>query len=1134
MRRLLGAGLVLFATCGLLRAQFDTGQIGGFVRDTSQAVVPNASVTVTNLSNGEKRQATTNANGYYVVPNLPVGRYSVSAEATGFKRTVQTDVQLDSAAKLSIDLTLAVGAVTEAVQVNAAAVQIQTDSAQVGPPGKGQTIEDLTLEGPNPISPALPKPGVAGGAIGTFDPDSVSNGGFNINGGRGDEYVVMVDGAVATRTRSSGSMLGAQDVDTVEEVQVLTANFSAEYGRSSGGQIRFVTKSGGKTFHGDLVENFRNSALDANDWGRNNSPLPSQYLGPAPFRFNDYGFHLGGPVFIPGKTQRENTRLFFFYGEEWIKRREGSTATGTVPTAAMRKGDFSELLSASNPFFGRVITINDPTTGKAFSGNMIPGNRLSPNGIALLNAYPLPTPGFQRGTTNYTVTYPHFSDLRKDTIKVDYAINDKERLSFRGTHIPWVFDGPFEGTLGLFQSSWSRPNRTAALSLTSTISPTFINEFTVSANSDGLGSIYANAGCGARCNRSTYGINYPFIYPGTKWFGEKIPSITVSGLTTIDNGPYPGTWSGFVYAIANNTTKVVRNHTVKFGVFIEHSGQNDHIQFTTASAPATVNENGSFRFLDGSFSGFGLGNAALGLFSDYSELGGKPITPWVATAFDWFIQDSWKVNRKLTVEFGVRHSIWPPWHSRWGSLAEFLPAFYDRSKAAVVDRSGGFITSGDPYNGIVLPGCKVPGEEGNRFPVLHSGQFDRLYHCLPDGLAETHYTVFQPRFGIAFAPNSKMAIRAGIGAFANRTAINRDTALGGNAPFQPQSTVINGSADAPAGATPRLFPFTLTSQDPVFKIPTAWNWNTTVQREVGWKTTVEVGYVGRRGIHNQRKRNINQLLPGTIQANTGVNATALRPFLGLGILGLAENSGLSTYHGLQISAERRFARDLQFGAAYTLSKSSDNTSSLTDLLPNAYDDRNYWGRSDFDRTHVLIINAFYDVPLLKGSSDWVHRAFGNWELSAVYQAQSGGPFSIRRNVDYAGVGAGSGNQFWNLTGDPSMEPTAFAPSSSCSPAGAVCSVWFNKAVFTQPAAGTFGVQPRNSLRNPGFWNVDLGLRKNFLTFEKQQLQMRFETYNVFNHPNWGGASTDPTSATFGTINSKGGNRVLQLAMKYIF
>src|SRR6266853_1452991 len=1116
LRRLLASAIGFLAFVPL-QAQFDSGQISGFVRDASLSVIAGATVTAINEGSNDQRATTTNSSGFYVFPTLPVGKYTVAAEVPGFKKTLQTGVSVDSASKLNVDLTMTVGAVSESVEVKASASQVQTESAQVGRVIETKQIENVMMNGRNPIYLALLKPGVQGGGIGIFDPDSVSNGGFSINGSRADEYVVTVDGAVATRTRSSGSMLGAQDIDSVQEVQILTANYAAEYGRSSGGQIRFVTKSGGKQFHGDIVENFRNSALDANDWTRNHSPLPSQYLAPAPFRFNQYGWDIGGPVFIPKVTHRENTKLFFFWAEEWIKRREGSTGTGTVPTLDMRNGNLSELLNPANAFFKKVVTVNDPSTGKPFNGNIIPPSSISHNGQALLNSYPLPTPGFSQGTSNYIVTYPHFSDTRKDTFKIDYMISEKERLSFRGTHIPWKFDGPFEGTLGLFQSLWSRPNRTAALSLTSTLSPTLVNEFTVSGNSDGLGSIYANPACGPRCDRSTYGINYPFIYPGTKWFAGKIPSMSITGLTTIDKGPYPDTWSGFVYSWANNTTKIIGNHTLKFGVVLEHSGQNDHIQFTTASAPATINENGSFRFLDGSFTGAGIGNALLGSFSDYSELGGKPSTPWVATAFDWFAQDSWKVNKKLTVEYGVRHSIWPPWHSRWGSLAEFLPAFYDRSKAPVVDSKGGFIVSGDPYDGIVLPGCSIPKEEGNRFPVLHTGQFDRLYHCLPDGLAETHFTVFQPRVGVAFALTPKTAIRAGIGAFANRTAINRDTALGGNAPFQPQTTVINGSADAPTGATPRLFPFTLTSQDPVFKIPMAWNWNATFQRDIGWGTTVEVGYVGRRGIHNQRKRNINQLLPGTVQANSGINVNALRPFLGLGILGLAENSGSSLYSGLQVSVERRFARGLQFGLSYTLSRSEDNGSSLTDVLPNAYNDRDYYGLSDFDRTHVLIISSIYELPFLKGGSSWSRRLLGNWEASSVFQAQSGTPFSVRKNVDYAGVGAGSGNQFWNLTGDPHLEPTAFTDSA----------VWFNKAAFAQPTAGTFGVQPRNSLRGPGFWNIDVGLRKEFFTTEVQHLQMRWEIFNLFNHPNWGGASADPTSGSFGLITGKSGSpRVL--------
>ncbi|MBI1791806.1 MAG: TonB-dependent receptor [Acidobacteria bacterium] len=1120
---------VFFVALGLGVAwgQFDSGQISGFVRDPSQAVITGAAVTATNEGNGQQQKTTSNANGYFVFPNLPVGNYTVSAEVQGFKKSSQTGVILNSAAKVNIDLLMAVGQLSESVEVRASTSQVQTETAQVGRVVETKQIQDLTLNGRNPIFLALLKPGVLGGSIGAFQPDDVTNGGFSINGGRADEYVVMVDGAVATRTRSSGSMLGAQDVDSIQEVQILTANYNAEYGRSSAGQIRFITKSGTRELHGDLVENFRNSALDANTWTRNLSPDPSQNGGPAPFRFNQFGWDIGGPVFVPGKLNRDRSKLFFFWAEEWIKRRSDDTGTGTVPSLAMRNGDLSELLNAANPFFRRVRTVNDPTTGRPFPGNIIPADRISPNGRALLRSYPQPVPGFQQGTSNWIGVFAHPSDTRKDTVKIDAMVSDKHRLTFRGTHIPWTFKSPFEGDMAMFQALWSRPNRTAALALTSTFSPTFINESTFSVNSDGLGSIYYNPECGARCERRTYGINYPYIFPGTKWFDQKLPSLSVDGLSGISLSPYPGTWSGFVYAWSNNTTKILGNHTLKFGVFVERSGQNDHIQFTTATAPATFNENGQFRFLDTgnpNTTGLAIGNALLGAFNDYSELGGKPITPWVATAFDWFAQDSWKASRKLTLEYGVRHSIWPPWHSRWNSLAEFHPNFYDPAKAPVIDRAGGFIVSGDRYNGIVLPGCGLPNAEGNRFPALHTGEFDRLFHCLPEGLAETHWLVFQPRLGAAYALTSKTALRAGLGMFANRTMVNRDTALGGNAPFQPQQTVINGIADAPAGATKRDFPFTMTIQDPVFKVPTGWNWNATVQRELPWSTTVEVAYVGRRGLHNQRKRNINQLLPGSVQANPGVNPNFLRPYRGFGILQIAENSGLSQYHGMQVSLERRFSTGIQFGVAYTLSKLTDNASSLTDVIPNAYNDQDYYGLSDLDRKHALIVNYIYELPFLKGGSGIARRVLGNWEISGISQWQSGAPFSVRQGTDYAGVGAGSGNQFWNLSGNPNLEPTGFTDSA----------IWFNKDAFTQPSAGTFGKQPRNLLRSPGFRNWDMGLRKNFPTLEGQKLQLRFEVFNILNHPNWGGANSNPTSGSFGRVTSKGGNRTLQLALKYIF
>ncbi len=1128
MSRFLKAPLLALLFAAALAAQFDTGQIAGFVKDSSLATVVGANVTIRNENTGAEKTTKSNSTGYYVFPNLLVATYTLSAEAPGFKKVLETGITLSSSVRLNVDLALTVGSVTETIEIKATAGLVQAESAVVSRTINSKQIADLTLNGRNPIYLALLKPGVRGGSIGTFDPDSVSNGGFSINGGRADEYVVMVDGAVATRTRSSGSMLGSQDVDTIEEVQILTANYGAEFGRSSAGQIRFITKSGGQRFHGNLVENFRNNALDANTWIRNHSPNRSEFGGPTPFRFNQYGYDINGPIYVPGKFNKDKSKFFFLWAQEWIKRREQQNPIALVPSLLMRDGNFSELLSPTNIFYNRVRTVTDPDTKLPFPGNIIPVSRLSANGRALLRAYPNPTPGFDQRGANFIGSGARYSNTLKNTVKVDYVISSAHRLSFRGTTIPWDFNEPFQdNSLGTFQALWSRPNSTGALSLTSTITPTLLNEFNFSVNSDGKGNIAYNPACGAPCNRATYGLTYPQIFPTGKEFPGKLPTIQIDPFYSLNNSSaYPGYWSGFVYAWSNNMTKILGNHTIKFGVFIERSGQNDGIQLTTASAPATVNQAGQFRFIDTGHpnsTGIAIANTALGYFNDYGETSAKTVTPWVATGIDWFIQDSWKATKKLTLEYGIRHSIWPPWHSKWGTISMFNPAFFDKSKAATIDRSTGAITSGDPYNGITLPGSGPTAEGLKRFPVL--ANFKNLYHDLPDGFSQTHYTVFQPRLGMAYGFDSKTSFRAGIGAFANRTMINRDTALGGNAPFQLQQTVSNGNVDAPGGATARVFPFTMTIQDPVLKVPMAWNWNTTVARQLPWNLAVEVGYVGRRGIHNQRKRNINQLFTGATFANPGVNVNALRPYPGMGIVGISENSGLSLYNGLQTSIERRFSKGLAFGVAYTYSKATDNGSDLTDLLPDAYNDKSYQGTSDLNRTHVLIINYIYELPFLKGNKTIVHRLLGNWEISGMNQWQSGSPFSVRNNADNAGVGTGSGNQFYNQIADPNaITRTAFTDSM----------VWFDKAAFARPANGTWGVQQRNGLTNPGFWAFDAGLRKNFPTVEGQRLQVRFEFFNALNHPVLGGANSNPTSGQFGLITSKGGSRAIQIALKYIF
>lgn len=1122
------SALLVFAS--IVHAQLDRGQIAGFIRDSSGAVVPKAAVTIRNENNGMSTRAQSNESGYYQAPNLPSGFYTVEVEAAGFKRHIQEQVKLDASSVASVDVTLVVGSLTESIEVLATTAAVQSDSAQVGRVVEAKQISDLTLNGRNPLYLPLLKAGVASSStIATFDPDGLGNGNFSINGSRPDENGITVDGALALRTRSAGAILGTLNVDTIAEVQILTADYSAEYGRTSGGQLRYITKGGGREFHGSLWEYFKNDVLNANSWARNRSGDPTQ-ASPPPYRFNQFGYAIGGPIYIPRVFNTDRQKLFFFWSEEFIRWRQYSSSSGTVPSLAMRQGDFSELLNPANRFFSRARVINDPLTNLPFPGNVIPKDRLSANGAALLSTYPVPTPNYIAvGTSNWFTSNPYPRDSRKDTFKVDYRFNENHTLSVRGTIFEFDATEPFRGTFDLVQVSSNRPNRTSVASLTSTITPTLINEASFSANVD---RNYLNPAENGRYDRTQYGINYEYLFPGTKDIPNKIPTVSLANFSTLDGGPYPAFSSGPIYTWSDTVTKLYGNHTIKFGVFIEHSGENDRDQVTSGSTPgSTNNPNGQFTFTDTGTaltSGVAVANVALGLFNTYGEIGRKGYTPYRATATDLFIQDGWKVTPKLKLDFGLRYMYWPPWSSLWGNMASFNPVYYDPANAAVVDRRAGYIVSGPLYNGMTLPGNEFPDSAIGRVDAASDPSTQALFHGLPNGLVKTHKNVFDVRVGIAYAFDPKTVLRAGIGEFHNRLVLNDNTLPGGNPPLQFKSVVSNGNVDAPSAGAKFNYPLLASMLDPEFKIPTAWNWNLTVQRQIPWSTTVEVAYVGRAAYYLPRNRNLNSLVPGTVQANPGVNTDALRPYQGYGQIIFNENAAQSNYHGLQVQADRRFSSGLGFGVAYTFSKAISNADSKSEYLFNAFDPRGFRGPSSFDRTQVLVMNFIYAIPFLKDNKALLGALLGGWEVSGISQFQSGSPLTVFGSTDQAGVGPGNGSQPWNVIGDPSISNKAFSQSNADS------AFWFNPAAFGLPAVGTFGNGGKGIMRGPSSQLWNLGLRKNFAITERMRFQLRAEAFNVLNHPNWGNPSTSPTSAAFGKVQSKSGSRDIQLAMRFEF
>ena len=549
---------------------------------------------------------------------------------------------------------------------------------------------------------------------------------------------------------------------------------------------------------------------------------------------------------------------------------------------------------------------------------------------------------------------------------------------------------------------------------------------------------------------------------------------------------------------------------------------------------STNNQNGRFQFPNdtagANSTGVGIANAALGMFNSYAEIGQRALTKYRSLSTDLFIQDSWRPTGNLTVEGGVRWVYWPPWYSLTNNIATFDPAAYDTTNQAVVSPTTGRIVSGPRYNGIVLPGNGFEGD-GNDLAVASDPAVLALFVDAPRGFAETHANVFEPRIGAAYSINDKTIVKVSSGVFHNRVTVSDSMFLGGNPPFQPQVGVSNGRADDPGGVGGAgSLPFGMTAIDRVFKHPTAYMWSAGVQRQVPFNFIVDVTYVGRRGLYNVRERDINQLLPGTVQANPGVNVAALRPYKGYGVIRLSENAASSKYHSLQISADRRYTNGFKFGVAYTLGKSQDDASGLRDVLFNNYDASGFWGNSGFDRRHSLNFYYIYDLPFYRDQVGVIGKVLGGWQISGATFMRSGTPLWVTEGADIAGTGDTFGNP-WNLNGDPKGN----ANEEFSAGATADQNFWFDPTVFSRPAAGTFGNGPRNNIYNPGQYQWDIALFKNVNLGGTKTAQFRAEIFNFINHANWNGADANPTSATFGRVTGKADDRRdIQLSVRFMF
>ncbi len=1152
-------------------AQSDVGSISGFVRDKSGAVIPNATVTVRNEGTDETHKVQTDSSGHYVITNLSPATYSLTAEANGFNKFVSVHNALPASTALAINGTLEPGSVNQTVQVTASAEILQTQSGSVQSEISGKTITDQQLNGRNPLFMGSLLPGMRSSTtLGDLNFAIGSSVPFNVNGARQQDTLVTFDGAPAVRTRGSGQIIGVANPDAIQEMQILTTDYEAEYGSSSGGQMRIVSKSGTTNFHATGYEYLRNSAMNANTWTRNQSPS-TRFA--SPFRYNNFGFTFGGPVYIPGvqATEKFRQKLFFFVAEDWIRNRSTDTQTQAVPTALMRMGNFSELL-ATNPWYSAASTlVYDPTTcpvNKAagcqqFTDNTIPLLDQSSNGMAIINAYPGPTPGYLNGTQNWIAQAAHPINQRKQEISVDIVISDHHHLSFRRQNVTYSETIPFDQGSGLTGRYFNRPNQTNGLTWTWTISPSMINEARVTYSLDQV-YIPVNTAL-AGFHRDTLGITFPYIIPGQKAAEEKIP--TVSGLDNfygLAGGPYPSHSGGPIYTYSDSLTKVLGNHTLKGGVEIQSSGENDNDQINVSTVPGGANnQNGNFFFSDnrsnlGGTTGVGLANLAVGLADSYTEIGPKSYTVWRGQVYEFFAQDSWQITPKLHFDYGLRFTALTPYKAAWGNAAFFDPASYTASSAPIVSKTTGNVTlgSGNPYDGMVIPGrSSFPASAAQHGVVgatastantaCDSGPCTALFApSLHDGYVNTSYAT-QPRVGVAYELNSKTVIRGGFGEFATRMGLLDNIFPGGNPPFQPFITVsavannLTSMVDNPgyslnSTVAPAL---TVTTLNKDLKAPTRYNWNVTAQRQLFFKTTLSVAYVGGRGIHNWRVFDINQPTVGAQQANPGVNVNALRPYQGFAAIQQEQSNGKSRYNSLQISWQRN-ATNFGFGVSYTLSKSMDDSSNYRDIVPDTYNTSNLYGPSEYDARHMLVFNYVWAIPIFRNQSTLMGKIAGGWRIAGVSQFQTGSPCGVGVNQDYAGVGeygsfgCGSEGEFWVMNGKPKI----LHQFAGYGGTGKYFSTTNSDGspIFTAPTQGTFNLQKgvRDAIYQPGYQDWNLSLKKKFPIAGSASMEFTADAYNFINHPNWSGPNLNPTSSQFGEVTGKSASnaRTLQVGL----